>query len=36
MYVMRSIQFKIDSDRQIAEALFMAILFTLRVFARGD
>ena len=28
------LQFKVDSERQIFEKLFMAILFTLRVFAR--
>ena len=29
------LQFKVDSERQIFEKLFMAILFTLRVFARN-
>ena len=31
----RDLQFKVDSERQIFEKLFMAILFTLRVFARN-
>ena len=31
----RHLQFKIDSERQIFEKLVMAILFTLRVFARN-
>ena len=31
----RDLQFNVDSKRQIFEKLFMAILFTLRVFARN-
>ena len=31
----RDLQFKVDSERQIYWELFMAILFTLRVFARN-
>ena len=31
----RDLQFKVNSERQIFEKLFMAILFTLRVFARN-
>ena len=31
----RDLQFKVDSEQQIFEKLFMAILFSLRVFARN-
>ena len=31
----RDLQFKVDSERQIVEKLFMAILFTLKLFARN-
>ena len=31
----RNLQFKVDSQRQIFEKLFMAILFALRVFTRN-
>ena len=31
----RGLQFKVNSERQISEKLFMAILFTLRVFERN-
>ena len=31
----RGLQFKVDSERQIFEKLFMAILFTLRDFAKN-
>ena len=31
----RDLQFKVDSERQIFKKLFMAILFTLSVFARN-
>ena len=31
----RNLQFKLDSERQICEKLLMAILFTIRIFARN-
>ena len=31
----RDLQFKVDPERQIFDKLFMAILFTLRVYARN-
>ena len=35
IYKWRDLQFKVESERQIFEKVFMAILFTLRVFARN-
>ena len=35
IYEWRNLQFKVDSERQIFGKLFIAILFTLRVFIRN-
>ena len=35
VHMWRDLQFKVDSERQIFEKLFTAVLFTLRVFARN-
>ena len=35
-YEWRDLKFKVDSERQISEELFMAILFTRRVFASWE
>ena len=35
MHEVEELQFKVDSERQIVEKLFITFLFTLRVFARN-
>ena len=35
VYEWLNLQFKVDSERQIFEKLFISILFTLRIFARN-